>query len=139
MAIYADLDKGKLQLWPAMQTTGVHVIAQQLACSLFSLLYTPSMRVCCAVLCCAVAQGFGGNWGASGGFGDYGSWGSSTASSSGASRPRPKQQEEEFYGLVSDTQNLDVGRNFRWCVGPSCSASVFSDCLFGGFVPLHTS
>jgi hypothetical protein len=50
-----------------------------------------------------------GNWSASGGFGDFGGWGgsSSTASSSssssaaGGSRPRPKQQEEEFYGLVS--------------------------------------
>lgn len=47
-------------------------------------------------------QGFGGSWGSSTGFGGYGSWGSTAGSSSSAgSRPRTKQPEEEFYGLVS--------------------------------------
>jgi hypothetical protein len=51
-------------------------------------------------------QGFGdfSSWGSSaGGFG--GAWGSSSSSSSSSSagsRARPKQPEEEFYGLVSD-------------------------------------
>jgi hypothetical protein len=48
-------------------------------------------------------QGFGSSWGSSTGFGGYGSWGSTagSSSSSAGSRPRPKQPEEEFYGLVS--------------------------------------
>lgn len=55
--------------------------------------------------------GFGSSWGSSTGFGGYGSWGSaagsSSSSSSAGSRPRPKQPEEEFYGLEDFFNDLE--------------------------------
>uniref|UniRef100_A0A383W7I2 J domain-containing protein n=1 Tax=Tetradesmus obliquus TaxID=3088 RepID=A0A383W7I2_TETOB len=52
--------------------------------------------------------GFGdfGSWGSSaGGFG--GAWGGSSSSSSAGGRPRPKQPEEEFYGLEDFFNDLE--------------------------------